>query len=104
MRTSAPPALTIGSIASTMPSSSTGPLPGLAEVRDLRVLVHVAADAVADEGADDREPVALDALLDGVGDVAEVVAGHGLGDALEERVTGGRQQRLASVGASRSAR
>ena len=34
---------------------------GLAEVRDLGVLVHVAADAVADEAADDREALELDA-------------------------------------------
>ena len=32
--------------------------PGLPEVRDVRVLVVGAADAVADEAADDREPVA----------------------------------------------
>jgi hypothetical protein len=50
--------------------------------------VHVAADAVADEGLDDREAVGLDVLLDGVGDVAETVADAALLDGGEERALG----------------
>src|SRR4051812_6938792 len=49
-----------------------GAAPRLAVVGDLRVLVHVAADAVADQRADDRQALGLDPLLDGVRDVAEV--------------------------------
>ena len=64
----------------TIPSSISGPLPGLAEVRDLGVLVHLAADAVPHQRADHREAVALDALLDGVRDVAEASAGTALLD------------------------
>ena len=67
-------------------------LAGLAEVGDLRVLVHVAADAVADERAHDREAVGLDLLLDGVGDVAEAVAGPALLDGGEQRALGRREQ------------
>src|SRR5437588_8816163 len=57
------------------------PPTGLAEVRDLRLLVVRAADAVADERADDRETRALDDLLDGVRDVTDPVAGPRLLDA-----------------------
>src|SRR3954451_18252651 len=39
-----------------------------AVVGDLGLLVHLAADAVADEGADDGEALGLDVLLDGVRD------------------------------------
>src|SRR3954454_22744153 len=41
-------------------------LAGIAVVGDLRLLVHLAADAVADERADDRQALALDRLLDSV--------------------------------------
>src|SRR5689334_8445564 len=43
-------------------------------VRDLRVLVHAAADAVADEASDDAEAASLDDLLDGVAHVAQPVS------------------------------
>src|SRR4051794_17566821 len=49
-------------------------LAGVAEDGHLRFLVHVFADAVADEGTDDREPLDLDAALDRRRDVAEVVS------------------------------
>ena len=50
------------------------PLARLAVVGDLRVLVHAAPDAVADERAHDREPGALGDLLDRVREVAHAVA------------------------------
>ena len=90
IQTSGPPALIIGSIASVMPGWSSGPLPGLAEVRHLRLLVHRAPDPVADERADDREAGGLGRALDGGRDVLDVVAGPGLLDA-------GRERRLADL-------
>ena len=46
----------IGSIAIVMPSDEQRAAPGLAEVRDLRVLVVRAADAVADEARTTEKP------------------------------------------------
>src|SRR5205823_924514 len=54
--------------------------PRIAEVRDLRILVVGAADAVADEGPDDGEAGALDSGLHRVRDVADVVARPRLSD------------------------
>ena len=68
------PAVIIGSIANTIPSFSSGPAPGRPVVRDLGILVHVAADAVADQRADDREAGVLDDRLHRVPDVGQVVA------------------------------
>src|SRR3954454_3842406 len=68
--------------------------PGLAVVRDLRVLVHVAADPVADERADDAEAVGLDALLDRVADVAEAISRPALLDGIEERSPGRGEEAL----------
>jgi hypothetical protein len=59
---------------------------GGAEVRDLRILVVRAADAVADEAADDGESSALDHGLDGVPDVGHVVADARLVDARSQRL------------------
>ena len=56
--------------------------------------MHVAADPVADERADDREAVGLDALLDRVRDVAEVVARAHLLDRVEQRRLGRVEQAL----------
>ena len=86
------PAWSIGSTASTMPSSSSGPRPGVAVVGDLRLLVHVAADAVADERADDRQALPLDARLHRVRDVAQAVARPALLDGVEQRRLGDVQQ------------
>src|SRR5215208_2584476 len=61
-------------------------LAGRAVVGDLRVLVHVAADPVADQRAHYREAVLLHVLLDSVADVAEAVAGHALLGGLEQRL------------------
>ena len=48
------------------------------EVGDLRLLVHVLADAVADELLDDVEPLALDVAFHQAGDFGPVAAaGHG---------------------------
>ena len=76
--------MTIGSIANAIPGSSSG-LVGLTVVGDLRVLVHLAADAMADEGADDREPLGADLALNRVRDVAEVVVGLDLLDCRVQR-------------------
>ena len=62
----------------------------LAVVRHLRLLVHRAPDAVADQRPDDGEPGRLGRPLDGRRDVADVVAGSRLGDP-------GRERRLADV-------
>ena len=65
---------------------------GVAVVGDLRVLVHLAADAVPDQRADHREALALDPPLHGVGDVAQAVAGLALLDRVEERLLGDVEQ------------
>src|SRR4051812_2967868 len=57
------------------PGGQAAALGGVAVVRDVRVLVHGAADAVADELPDDRVTVGLGVRLDGPADVAETVAG-----------------------------
>ena len=59
------------------------------EVRDLRILVHVAPDPVADERAHDAQALALDAGLDRVRHVAEAVARPALLDGVEQRGLGG---------------
>ena len=56
--------------------------------------MHVAPDAVADERADDRHALALDARLDGVRDVAEAVPGPRLLDGVEQRLLGDLEQLL----------
>src|SRR6185503_10259814 len=56
-----------------------------AVVRDLRILVHVRADAVADERADDAEAVGLADVLDGRRDVTDPPAGVGRADAGHHR-------------------
>src|SRR2546425_1733110 len=65
---------------------------GFAEVGDLRVLVHFAPDPVAHQGADHREAVALDALLDSGGDVPEASARTTAADARPERLPRGPEQ------------
>ena len=99
-QTSGLPAVIIGSIAIVMPSESRGPRPRLAEVRDVRVLVVVPADAVADEAPDDREAGALDDGLHGVRDVADPVAEARLGDPGRERVLRDVEQPLRLVASS----
>ena len=44
-------------------------LTGVAPVRNLRLLVHLRADPVPDEGADDTETVGLGVGLNGVADI-----------------------------------
>src|SRR3954447_17098234 len=63
---------------------------GRDEIRHLRILVHRAPDAVADEAADDAEARALRDRLDGLGDVADRVPEAGLLDP-------GLQSRAADV-------
>ena len=67
---------------------------GRAVVRDLRVLVIGAADAVADEAPDDREAGGLDDDLHCVGDVREVIARARLVDARGERFLADVEQPL----------
>src|SRR6185369_2220915 len=62
---------------------ATGP-----EVGDLRLLVHLGPDAVADELADDTEVRLCGDGLDGGRDVLDMVAGHGGGDAGHHRAAG----------------
>ena len=54
---------------------------GTAGVDDLGAVVEDAADAVAAEIADDAVAIGLGMALDGIGDVAEMIAGPGLLDA-----------------------
>ena len=68
------PALIIGSMVKIMPGCSFRPVPGAAVVQHLRLLVELAADAVAAELAHDREAVAFGVALDGGADVAEMRA------------------------------
>ena len=63
-----------------------------AEVRDLRLLVHRAADPVADQVADDAKAARLDQGLDGMGDVADAIADLRLPDADVEGLLGGLEQ------------
>src|SRR6478609_4954278 len=67
----------------------SGAAPGWAVVGDLGVLVHAAADAVADQASDDAEAAGLDDLLDGVAHVPEPLALAALLDGgLEPEVAG----------------
>jgi hypothetical protein len=61
-----------------------GAFAGVAEVGDLGVFVHGAADSVANELADDAEAFGLAELLDGGGDVAETAADLALLDGFLE--------------------
>ena len=61
----------IGSIANVMPSREQRTAARLAEIGDLRVLVHGPAHPVADEAAHDGEPGLLGDRLHGVRDVRE---------------------------------
>src|SRR5947208_3009686 len=65
-----------------------------AEVGDLGILVHVAADAMPNEGADDREAGLLDVLLYGGADVTDPVANAGLLDPDRQRLAGDVHQTL----------
>ena len=89
------PAVIIGSIASVMPSASSGPRPGSPKF-DLRLLVHVAPNAVAHEAANDREPRLLDHELHRRRDVADPVADAGLLDPGHERGLHASRRRCAS--------
>ncbi len=73
------------------------------EVGDLRLLVHVLADAVADELLDDVDPLALDVLLHQAGDLRPVpAAAHGP-DGQVERLAGDVEQ-LLDLGLDRADR
>ena len=64
----------IGSSASTKPGRSSIPVPAIAVVRYLRLLVHRPADAVPDQLADDSKTVALGMRLHRGADVPDVVS------------------------------
>ena len=72
----------------------------LAEVRDLRLLVHRPPHPVADELADDGEAGVLGRALDGRGDVADAVAGARLLDPGLERCLAGLEEPLRALGAT----
>ena len=74
----------MGSMAMTTPSVSGAARAGPAEVGHLRLLVHRAADAVADQALHHREAGRLDLGLHGVADVADPVAHPRRGDAARE--------------------
>src|SRR5205814_3218046 len=63
-------------------------------VRHLGLLVHRAADPMADVVANDREALALDVLLDRRADVAEAVPDPRRGDAAGERLAGDADELL----------
>jgi hypothetical protein len=63
-------------------------LAGVAEVGDLGIFVHGAADSVADKLPDDAETFGLAELLDGGRDVAKAAADLALLDGLFERGLG----------------
>ena len=104
------PALIMGSIVKIMPGCSLRPVPGPAVVQDLRLLVELAADAVAAELAHDGEAVAFGEALDVGADVAQVRAGAHGADAAPHRFIGevgqalGLDRRLADVGTCGSCR
>ena len=95
---SGPPTVIIGSMASVMPSREQRPAPRLAEIEDLRILVHRAADAVPGELADHREPGPFGHLLHGVRHVGEAIALLALLDGSIERGLACLQQPLRLVG------
>ena len=66
----------------------------MAVVRHLGVLVQLPAGAVAHELADHGEACVLSVALDGIADVTDAVAGHGLFDALVQSSLGDVQQAL----------
>src|SRR3546814_20825910 len=63
---------------------------GLADMDDLRSVVEIPADAVAAESADNAIAMALRVNLDGVRDVAQMVAGARLLEADTQRFEIGR--------------
>ena len=76
-----------------------GAAAGSADVRDVRRLVHLGADAVADVVLEDAVvALAADVALDRVGDVGEPAAEARGGDAGPQRVLGDLQQAAYVVG------
>src|SRR5206468_395981 len=74
---------------------------GGAVVGYLRVLVHLAADAVADVFADDGKALPFDPGLDGGADLADTGAATGGGNSPPERLAGNLDQ-LLGLGGQRS--
>ena len=68
------------------------PLPRLPVVRDVGLLVHLVADPVAHELADDRVAVGLGVRLDGPADVAQPVARDADRDGPFQRLAGDPHQ------------
>ena len=65
---------------------------GHAIVRHFRIFMHIRADAVADVVADDALSEGFGIRLDCVADVAEVISGYGLFDALIKAFFGDLQE------------
>src|SRR5207302_7975197 len=76
------------------PRKELGTAPRRAEVRDLRILVVGASDAVADQAADDREAGSLHDGLDRVADVGDMVPDTRLRDPGRERLLADIEQAL----------
>ncbi len=83
--TSGRPMLIIGSTVKNMPGRSSGPVPAAADMDDFGRVVEDLAEAVPAEIADHAVAMLLGMVLDGMGDVAEMVAGPRL---LERRASG----------------
>src|SRR6185369_17867084 len=69
-----------------------------AVVVDLRILVHPAADSVADEVPDDVKPARLRMLLDRGADVTEVTTGTHLLDRQIEAFLRGPHEDIGAIG------
>ncbi len=91
---SGPPAVIIGSTAMVIPFGEPRAASGIAEVRNVRILVVVAPDAVADEASHDGEAGILDDGLHGVRDVSDPILVARLGDSRRERLLCDIQQAL----------
>ena len=97
IRVSQPPSVNIGSMARHRPGLELAPGTAGPVVRDLRLLVHLGADAVPDELADDAEAGRLGDGLDRGRDVVDVVARDGRRDPRHHRLAGQVDQ-LATPG------
>ena len=89
-----PPMLIIGSMAMVMPGMQPRAGAVAAEVRHLRLLVELGADAVAHQFAHHAVAGRLRHLLHRVADVADLVAGVGRRDAGRQGPLGDLEQRL----------
>ncbi len=81
-----------------IPVLSFIPRPGLADIGNLGLLVHLAADAVAHVLPDDSDPMPLSDGLDGGGNVADAGPGLDLADSRPHRLPPSPLMRRAASG------